>query len=80
MFAHFDEMSYEPMEAELTDVGRVRIAYGRSVVLTLDIGEAVDLVAAVVDVLAEADLESRARLRRNEDEIRNAAATREALQ
>lgn len=80
MFAHFDEMSYEPMEAELTDVGRVRIAYGRSVVLTLDIGEAVDLVAAVVDVLAEADLESRARLRRNEDEIRNAAATRDPLQ
>jgi SpoU rRNA methylase family enzyme len=70
MFAQLDEMTDEP----------VRIAYGRSVVVTLDIGEAVDLVTAVVDVLAEADHQSQAQLRRNEDEIRSAATIREALQ
>ncbi|WP_027496248.1 hypothetical protein [Rhodococcus sp. JG-3] len=76
MFAHLDEMSDEPVHAELTN-GRARISYGRSVVLTLDIGEAVDLVTAVVDVLAEADRQSQ--LRRNEDEVRIAAEVREAL-
>ncbi|WP_032388244.1 hypothetical protein [Rhodococcoides fascians] len=79
MFAQLDEMTDEPVRAELTNVGRVRIAYGRSAVLTLDIGEAVDLVSAVVDVLAEADHQSQAQLRRNEDEIRNAAGIREGL-
>ena len=80
MFAQIDEMTDEPVRAELTNVGRVRIAWSRSVVLTLDIGEAVDLVSAVVDVLAEADHQSQAQLRRNEDEIRSAATIREAMQ
>lgn len=80
MFAQIDEMTDEPVRVELTNVGRVRIAYSASVVLTLDIGEAVDLVATVVDVLAEADHQSQAQLRRNEDEIRSAATIREALQ
>lgn len=80
MFAQLDEMTDDPVRAELTTVGRVRIAYSSSVVLTLDIGEAVDLVAAVVDVLAEADHQSQAQLRRNEDKIRNAAIIREAIQ
>ncbi|WP_027497457.1 hypothetical protein [Rhodococcus sp. JG-3] len=80
MFAQLDEMTDEPVRAELTNVGRIRIAYSSSVVLTLDIGEAVDLVSAVVDVLAQADHQSQAQLRRNEDEIRSAATIREALQ
>lgn len=80
MFAQIDEMTGEPVRAELTNVGRVRIAYSASVVFTLDIGEAVDLVAAVVDVLAEADHQSQAQLRRDETTIRSAAEIREALQ
>lgn len=80
MFAQLDEMTDEPVRAELTNVGRVRIAYGRSVVVTLDIGEAVDLVTAVVDVLAEADHQTQSKLRRDEDEIRSAATVREELQ
>lgn len=80
MFAQIDEMTDEPIRAELTNVGRVRIAYSASVVITLDIGEAVDLVAAVVDVLAEADHQSQAQLRRDENTIRSDAELREALQ
>ncbi|WP_434158791.1 hypothetical protein C5142_18210 [Rhodococcus sp. BGS-1C] len=72
-------MTDEPVRAELTNVGRVRIAYDRSVVLTLDIGEAVDLVAAVVDVLAEADHQSQSHQCRNENDIRSAATVREEL-
>ena len=80
MFAHIDEMTDEPVRAELTNVGRVRIAYSASVVLTLDIGEAVDLVAAVVDVLAAADHPARAPLRGDENTSRAEAELREALQ
>lgn len=80
MFAQLDEMTDEPVRAELTTAGRVRIAYSSSVVLTLDIDEAVDLVGAVIDVLAKADHQSQARLRRDEDQIRAAANIREALQ
>lgn len=80
MFAQVDEMTDTPVVAELTTLGRCRLSYGRSVVFTLDLGEAVDLVTAVAEVLAEADRQSQAELRRDEDSIRSAAQVREALQ
>ncbi|KZF00885.1 hypothetical protein A2J03_09890 [Rhodococcus sp. EPR-157] len=79
MFAQIDEMTDAPIRAELTTAGRVRVAYSSSVVLTLDVGEAVDLVTAVVDVLAKADQQAQSKLRRDETEIRSAATIREEL-
>lgn len=80
MFAQLDEMTNEPVCVGLTGSGRVRIAYSSNVVITLDIGEAVDLVTAVAEALAEADHQSQSRLRRDETTIRSDAELREALQ
>ncbi|MDV8024006.1 hypothetical protein [Rhodococcus sp. IEGM 1330] len=52
MFAQLDEMTDEPVTAEVVSGNRIHIAYGRSVSMSLDIGEAVDLVDATVTVLA----------------------------
>ncbi|OZD81816.1 hypothetical protein CH260_10385 [Rhodococcus sp. 05-2256-B2] len=80
MFVQLDEMTDEPVCVGLTGSGRVRIAYSSNVVITLDIGEAVDLVTAVAETLAEADNQSQSRLRRDESAVRSQAAIREALQ
>ncbi|MDV6304867.1 hypothetical protein R3P93_20080 [Rhodococcus cerastii] len=53
MFAQIDEMTDAPVVVEQTSNHRIRIAYGRSVVLSLDGGEARDLVTAVTSVLNE---------------------------
>ncbi|WP_206499118.1 hypothetical protein [Rhodococcus sp. KRD175] len=45
-------MTDAPVTAEIVPGNRVRIAYGRSVMFSLDVGEAVDLVDAVASALA----------------------------
>ena len=50
MYAQIDEMTDERVKIERSD-NRVRIAYGRSVVLVLDPGEAADLIATLTTVL-----------------------------
>ena len=74
MFAQLDEMTDEPVCVGLTGSGRVRIAYSSSIVITLDLGEAVDLVTAVAEALAEADNQSQSRLRRDESALEFCAA------
>lgn len=51
MFAQIDEMTDAPVVVEQTSNDRIRIAYGRSVVLSLDAGEARDLMAALGSLL-----------------------------
>ena len=80
MFAQLDEMTDEPVCVGLTASGRVRIAYSSSIVITLDLGEAVDLVTAVAEALAEADNQSQSRLRRDESAVRSNVELREARQ
>ena len=80
MFVQLDGVTDEPVCVGLTASGRVRIAYSSSIVITLDLGEAVDLVTAVAEALAEADNQSQSRLRRDESAVRSNAELREARQ
>lgn len=76
-FIAIDEMVDDAVAVALDAEGkRIRIVYGASR-LSLDVGEAVDLVTELAGVLAE--VFNQTELRRNEDEIRAAATIREAL-